>query len=94
MAIDYFIGWSRQDLETELRAAQEDLAAGKDTTAAGAGDAHIQSRIEISPMSRIQMILLKLNALAPTDYPLANITPTRIVKVAFSTPTQLVNTPS
>jgi len=90
MAINYFIGWSRKDLEDALVEAQEDLAAGKDTTAAGAGDAHVQSRIELSPQTRIQMILKALNLIAPQDYPADQVTAITQVRVGFSTPDQLV----
>ncbi len=74
MAFNPFIGWSREDLETELRSAQEDYAAGKSATRSGAGDAMSESRIESAPLERIKQLLRALNAIAPADYPIASIT--------------------
>ena len=82
MAINFFIGWTLEDLETELRAAQEDLAAGKSTISAGAGDASQQSKTDMAPADRVKMILRALNKLDPETYPIADITSndrTRIV---------------
>jgi hypothetical protein len=84
MAINYFIGWSTAELEAELRAAQEDLAAGKSTIAAGAGDANTQSRIEKTPEERVRMILRELNQREPEKYPIANVTAITTTKAVFS----------
>ena len=87
MALNYFLGWAKKDLEAALRLAQEDLAAGKDTTSAGAGDAHVSSKIEMTPQARIEMILKALNVLDPETYPIDQITAIRQARVAFSAPT-------
>lgn len=84
MAINYFIGWTTDDLQRALREAQEDLAAGKATIQAGAGDASAQSRIEKSAEARIQLILRALYAIDPETYPLADITPITQTRVTFS----------
>jgi len=74
VAIDYFIGWNQQDLETELRAAQEDLASGKATIAARGGDSSVGSQVDMSAQERIKLILKALNAIDPDTYPIASIT--------------------
>jgi len=84
MAINYFIGWSVADLEAELRLAQEDLAAGKATIQAGAGDASQQSRIERAAEARIESLLKALNLLDPVKYPAAQIARITETKAAFS----------
>ncbi len=84
MAINYFIGWSVAQLEVELRAAQEDLAAGKATTRAGAGDAQVEDVVQKSAEDRIKMIYRALYALDPERYPIGQITAITSTKVAFS----------
>lgn len=84
MAIDYFIGWSQEDLEAELRAAQEDLAAGKSTTQAGAGDASVQNRVEKSIEERIKLLYRALNKKDAIKYPIAQITAITQTKAALS----------
>ena len=84
MAVNYFLGWSVKDLETELRSAQEDLASGKATIQAGAGDASSQSRVEVSITGRIQMILRALYALDPEKYPLESISAITQTRATFS----------
>lgn len=84
MAINYFIGWNQGDLEEALRNAQEDLAAGKASIQAGAGDASAQHRVEKSITSRIQMIYKALNLADPVTYPIEQISAITAVKVAFS----------
>lgn len=75
MAFNAFIGWSREDLEAELRAAQEDLAAGKAVLKVGAGDSSTESRSDASAMERIKLLLKALNKISPDDYPITDITP-------------------
>jgi hypothetical protein len=84
MAINYFINWSREDLERELRLAQEDLSAGKSTTRAGAGDASVENRVEKSVEERIKLLLKALNAIDPTAYPIDSISAITRTKAAFS----------
>jgi hypothetical protein len=81
VAINYFIGWSREKLEEALRDAQEDLAAGKSTISAGAGDAHSASKVDKSAEARIKMILRALNKIAPEDFPAA--APTGATRLVF-----------
>jgi hypothetical protein len=84
MAFNPFIGWSVEDLEEELRAAQEDLAAGKSTTKVGAGDANVESMTDKSPEARIELLLRALNLQDPVKYPIAQITRITMTKAAFS----------
>lgn len=84
MALNYFIGWSVEELEAELRLAQEDLAAGKATISAGAGDANTASRVDKSAEARIEMILKALNLLDPERYPSASITRITRTTVSFA----------
>lgn len=83
MAINYFIGWSQSQLETELRAAQEDMAAGKQIVQSGAGDASMQNRIEKSVEQRIQLLLKSLNALDPDTYPISDVTAITTTRAVF-----------
>jgi len=84
VAINYFIGWTQQQLEIELQAAQEDLAAGKSTIAAQGGDSRIGSQVELAPQERIKLILKALNALDPDNYPIADITSVNLTRAAFT----------
>lgn len=84
MAINYFIGWDQEDLETELRAAQEDLAAGKATTEGRAGDVTSRSQMEQSCQQRIKLLLKALNALDPETYPIDQVTAITATRVCFS----------
>ena len=87
MAINYFLGWSRQDLEASLRSAQEDLARGKSIIASGSGDIRSQNQITLSIESRIQSLLLALYKIDPDDYPIASVTPITRARVVFSSET-------
>lgn len=84
MAINYFIGWSVDELRTELRAAQEDLAAGKSITRSGAGEASFENQVEKSIESRIQLLLQALNKLDPATYPIDQVTAIDRVKISFA----------
>lgn len=84
MAINYFIGWSLDELKAELRAAQEELLNGKAASAARAGDTSIENEIVKSAEARIQLIYKALHALAPEEYPLDEITAITSTKAAFS----------
>jgi hypothetical protein len=86
MAINYFKGWSREQLEAALKDAQEDLAAGKSTVSAGAGDANSSSKIDKSAEERIKMLLRALHDEAPEDYPLEEVTATNETRIAFTRP--------
>ena len=86
MAIDYFIGWSQADLETELEAAQEDLLAGSSTIHAGAGSVTLGSKVNDTPQARIRLILLALNKRDPVTYPMSNIVPMTQARVVFGCP--------
>jgi hypothetical protein len=82
--MDYFIGWDQTDLETELRKAQKELAAGKTITGTGAGDTNTNKAVQIEILARIEMILAKLSLLDPVTYPPASVNPTRVTKIAFA----------
>ena len=84
MAINYFVGWDQQDLETELRAAQEELAAGKATIETGSADVRVRSQVENSLTSRIEMLLQALNRLDPEAYPADQISRTSGFKCVIS----------
>lgn len=74
MAFNPFIGWSREDLESELRSAQEDYAAGKSNTRTGAGDVMSESKTDTSTIGRIKQLLKALHAIDPVAYRIADIT--------------------
>ena len=69
MAINYFVGWSREDLEKELRLCQEDIARGKSLMQWGAGDSQGSSKILISLRERYEQIYFALSEDYPDDYP-------------------------
>lgn len=71
--INYFIGRQRDWLEEQLRIAQDDLAAGKTVTSAGAGDSQVNERVEVPIKERIEQLMLALNAFDPKKYPLSQI---------------------
>ena len=83
MAINYFIGWAQADLEAELRAAQEDLAAGKATISAQGGDTRVGSAVERSAEERIRLLLRALSALDPEAYPPESINPITSTRASF-----------
>ena len=84
MAINYFMGWTESELLEELVAAQEDLAAGKSTTEARAGEVGNRSQVEQSAQQRIKLLLKALNAINPTDYPIDQVTAVTATRVCFS----------
>lgn len=75
MAIDYFIGWTKAQMEVELRRCQEELVTGKTIIGSGAGDVTFNHRIEIEITDRIKLILRKLSKLDPVTYLPENTTP-------------------
>ena len=87
MAFNPFIGWTQTDLETELRRAQEDYAAGKTINSNRSGDVAKTEQIEASALTRIRQILLALNALDPVAYPIEKIAPANRTKATFDRPT-------
>jgi hypothetical protein len=87
MALNPFIGWNQQDLEAELRRAQEDLAAGKTITQNRSGDVGKVEQVEASALTRIRQLLIALNKLDPTTYPADQISPVNRTKVTFDRPT-------
>ena len=88
MAINYFVGWSQQELVEELVAAQEDLAAGKATVRAESGGegggVRIQSQMDISAVSRIELLLQALNRIDPVTYPADQISRTGSFRCVIS----------
>ncbi len=82
-----FIGWTQTQLETALRDAQDDLAAGKTITGAGAGDTRFDNQVSLDPQKRIELLLRALNLLDPVTYPASQITRvTRTKLVIFPDP--------
>jgi len=75
MAIDYLVGWTQGELETELRRCQQELLKGKTLIGSGAGDLNFSHRVEQDITERIKMILRKLSKLAPATYPATDTTP-------------------
>lgn len=73
-----------EELERELKGAQEDLSAGSTMTRAGAGDAQADSRVDKSPEERIKLLYKALNRLDAVRYPIADITPIDRTKIIFS----------
>jgi len=83
MAIDYLIGQTKAQLETELRLAQAELLAGKTVTSSAAGDLAFSHRVEQQITQRIEMILRKLSLLDPVNYPGESVTPIDRATIVF-----------
>lgn len=75
--VAYFIGWTLDKLEAALTQAQEELAAGQTTIIAGttgpSGGVNSQSQVQLQIQERIQLILIALNKLDATKYPLSSV---------------------
>ncbi len=84
MAINYFIGRSIQDLENDLKLAQEDLAAGKTVSDASSGDVSKRENVQGSIEKRIRLILQALTIADPVKYPPELTTTTRSFRIVFS----------
>jgi hypothetical protein len=83
MARNYFIGWTKPDLETALRAAQEELAAGAALTGGAAGDqsfTQLPGNLEL----RIQRLYYALHVADPVKYPESHCNPTNRTQVVFN----------
>ena len=88
MALNYFIGWDQSKLEQALKIAQDDLAAGASIESAGSGDVNSRNRTELSPQTRIKMILKALNLKDPEKYPASATTAITQTRVSFAQGTQ------
>lgn len=82
--IDYLIGQTKGQLETQLRLAQAELLAGKTMVTAGAGDLTFSHRVEMEIRERIELILKKLSALDPVAYPPESVTPIDRTQIVFA----------
>jgi len=82
---NFYIGWSRADLETALRAAQEELAAGSVASGGAAGDASFQRFVDgkANIEERIANLLYSLYLIDPVAYPARDCNPTRRTQVMF-----------
>lgn len=75
MARNYFLGWAEAELLVARRAAQDELVAGASIASVSGGDTTISQAQQIGILTRLDMIEQALNAIDPTTYPLADITP-------------------
>lgn len=85
MAFNPYLGRSQDQLEADLAKAQADLAAGKQVIRADVPGISVYNQVEITILERIRQILRALNVLAPSQYPLDQITPTRATRAIFNT---------
>lgn len=85
--MNLYIGWNQADLESELRRAQEDLAAGKSIIQNQSGDVRKVEQHEATALTRIRQILRALNRLDPIAYPADQISPNNRTKATFDRPT-------
>lgn len=83
MALNYFIGLSVEQLEAALKLAQGDLLAGASIESAGSGDVSSRNKTELSPQTRIAMILSVLNTLDPGKYPAEQTKRTTQTRITF-----------
>ena len=86
MAWNPFIGKTQAWLETQLEAAQEELATGKTTISGGVGEVNYQKLLTIGPTQRIAMILAALNKIAPATYPIDDVTIPKRTAATFTGP--------
>jgi hypothetical protein len=80
---NYFIGWTQADLETALRAAQQELANGAGLTGGNAGDQSFTQEQKVHLEARIANLLYSLHKLDPVTYPVADCNPARRTQVVF-----------
>ena len=77
MAFDPFINvsqpFTQTELETQLRALQEQYLIHQRIIATGAGDTNVSLQISASLETSIETIYRKLNTLDPASYPLESI---------------------
>lgn len=78
-----FIGWSQVDLETALRAAQEELASGAALTGGTAGDQAFTQESKMNLEQRIANLLYALYRLDPVTYPATDCNPTTRTQAIF-----------
>jgi hypothetical protein len=84
MGFNPFIGRSLVQLQADLQAAQDDLAAGKVIEGSGVGETRKKERFDSSPRERIRAILKALSILNPTLYPPGcAISPDRQTRATF-----------
>jgi hypothetical protein len=83
MAFNPFMGRSLETLQADLKAAQDDLAAGKTIQSSGVGETRKTEHIDTNPRERIRAILFALNKLDGVKYPLCQISPDRETRVTF-----------
>ena len=84
MAFNPFLGRSQTLLESDLAKCQADLAAGKTVIRADVPGISVYSQIEITITERIRQILVALNKVDPTTYPLDQISPASTTRVIFN----------
>jgi hypothetical protein len=84
MALNLFLGWNLEDIEDALRAAQEDLAAGRATVRVASADVGVWSQVENSLISRIEMLLQAANKLDPIKYPIEQVTRSTTYRCVFN----------
>jgi hypothetical protein len=81
MPVNVFFGIPQATLETWLRDAQADLAAGKTLVSYSTGDTSGSKIVQSSPQTRIELILRALYLIDPESYPassVSRVTRTRI----------------
>jgi len=73
-------------LEEQLFKAQRDLARGKATVGATSGEYSIRSEVEISLLTRIDLLKQALHRIDPENpnYAIADISPVPATKAVFS----------
>ena len=84
MAVNYFIGQSKEWLETQLAQCQEDIATGKTLIQWGAGDSSGIRRVQLTPQLRFQQIYYALYLIDPDTYPASGLAPTNRTRATFS----------
>lgn len=78
-----FFGRTQAWCEAELAKAQEDAAAGTTAIGGTAGDTSHNEQQSMTPLERIDALLLELHFLDPDTYPRTVARPTRVTRGVF-----------
>lgn len=80
---NFYIGWSRAELEAALRTAQNDLAAGASLTGGAAGDQNFTQLADPNTEATIARLLYALFLIDPEAYPARDCNPASRTRVVF-----------
>ena len=71
--MNVFTGRTKSELESWLRATQNEIATGKTIVKTDIDGVSTEAQINMSAQMRLRLILRALNALDPTSYPIKDV---------------------